>query len=136
MLRWTFCWDSHKTKRRFGRNRHNTADETEKSSNQFCRGFAGDSGVPHRSHMLLMRALYSAAWWAALPLVLVRLWWRGRKEPGYRQHWVERLGFYRGTSGDGRGPLTVGNAPLIWVHAVSVGETRAAEPLIDALLAG
>lgn len=93
--------------------------------------------------MLLMRTLYSAAWWVALPLVLVRLWWRGRKEPGYRQHWGERLGFYRGTSGDRRAPMTGGafpsvrgNAPLIWVHAVSVGETRAAEPLIDALLAG
>lgn len=72
-----------------------------------------------------MRFLYSAAWWLALPLVLGRLWWRGRKEPGYRQHLAERLGFYEkpGTS-----------SPLIWVHAVSVGETRAAEPLVDALL--
>jgi len=73
-----------------------------------------------------MRSLYSIAWWLALPLVLCRLWWRGRKEPGYRRHWAERLGFYR----DSRPSF-----PLIWVHAVSVGETRAAEPLIDALLA-
>ncbi|WP_300751485.1 lipid IV(A) 3-deoxy-D-manno-octulosonic acid transferase [Janthinobacterium sp.] len=74
-----------------------------------------------------MRLLYTFAWWLALPLVLGRLWLRGRQEPGYRQHWGERLGLY------GARPAA---APLsIWVHAVSVGETRAAEPLIDALLA-
>ena len=73
-----------------------------------------------------MRILYSLLWWLALPLVLARLWLRGRQEPGYRRHWGERLGFY------GAPP-----APrlAIWVHAVSVGETRAAEPLVDALLA-
>lgn len=60
-----------------------------------------------------------------MPLVLFRLWRRGRKEPGYRQHIPERLGFYGGREA---------NYPVIWVHAVSVGETRAAEPLIDALL--
>ncbi|MBB5392550.1 MULTISPECIES: lipid IV(A) 3-deoxy-D-manno-octulosonic acid transferase [unclassified Herbaspirillum] len=73
-----------------------------------------------------MRLLYSALWWFAMPLVLLRLWRRGRKEPGYRQHVGERLGFY---------PRLSEPAPrFIWVHAVSVGETRAAEPLIDALL--
>jgi 3-deoxy-D-manno-octulosonic-acid transferase len=72
-----------------------------------------------------MRGLYSAAWWLAMPVVLGRLWWRGRKEPGYRQHLSERLGFYEDSPG---------GQPVIWVHAVSVGETRAAEPLIDALL--
>lgn len=75
-----------------------------------------------------MRLFYSLMWWLALPLVLARLWLRGRKEPGYRQHWGERLGFYpRATATQA--------APVLWVHAVSVGETRAAEPLIDALLA-
>ncbi|MDX8120633.1 lipid IV(A) 3-deoxy-D-manno-octulosonic acid transferase [Janthinobacterium sp. GMG2] len=74
-----------------------------------------------------MRLLYTLAWWLALPLVLARLWLRGRQEPGYRQHWGERLGFY------GRQPASATNT--IWLHAVSVGETRAAEPLIDALLA-
>jgi len=73
-----------------------------------------------------MRLLYSLMWWLALPLVLGRLWWRGRREPGYRTHLGERLGFY-GRKPDRR--LT------IMVHAVSVGETRAAEPLIEALLA-
>lgn len=73
----------------------------------------------------MARLLYSLAWWLALPLVLLRLWWRGRREPGYREHLGERFGFYRQRF----------EAPVIWVHAVSVGETRAAEPLINALLA-
>jgi 3-deoxy-D-manno-octulosonic-acid transferase len=72
-----------------------------------------------------MRHLYSAMWCLALPLVLLRLWWRGRKEHGYRQHWRERLGFYGARGAGGH---------TLWVHAVSVGETRAAEPLIDALM--
>jgi len=74
-----------------------------------------------------MRHFYTLMWWLGLPLVLGRLWWRGRKEPGYRQHWGERLGMY-GARAANDGPAT------IWVHAVSVGETRAAEPLVDALL--
>jgi 3-deoxy-D-manno-octulosonic-acid transferase len=64
-------------------------------------------------------------WWLALPVVLGRLWWRGRSEPGYRQHWRERLGFY--------GPRPAPKRTIV-VHAVSVGETRAAEPLVEALL--
>jgi 3-deoxy-D-manno-octulosonic-acid transferase len=72
-----------------------------------------------------MRYLYSLLWCLALPLVLARLWWRGRKEPGYRLHWAERLGFY-----GARGP----GGHTLWLHAVSVGETRAAEPLIEALM--
>ena len=72
-----------------------------------------------------MRQLYTLLWCLALPLVLARLWWRGRKEPGYRQHWRERLGFYGARGAGGH---------TLWVHAVSVGETRAAEPLVDALL--
>lgn len=73
----------------------------------------------------MIRAFYTLMWWLALPLVLGRLWWRGRKEPGYRQYWGERLGFY---------PQARSSGMTIWVHAVSVGETRASEPLVDALL--
>ena len=60
-----------------------------------------------------------------IPFALIRLWWRGRKQPGYRQHIGERFGFI---------DIPEGN-PVLWLHAVSVGETRAAEPLIHALLA-
>ena len=72
-----------------------------------------------------MRLLYSFAWSLALPFVLFRLWLRGKQEPGYRKHIAERLGFYP----------AIGSGKRIWVHAVSAGETRAAEPLVRALLA-
>ena len=71
----------------------------------------------------LKLSLYSALWWLLLPAALVRLWWRGRKEAGYRAHIAERFGC-----------IPDQPSPLLWVHAVSVGETRAAEPLIRALL--
>jgi 3-deoxy-D-manno-octulosonic-acid transferase len=74
--------------------------------------------------MSLARAAYSALARALLPVALARLLWRGRREPGYREHIGERLGRYD----DETTP-----EPLIWLHAVSVGETRAAEPLVRAL---
>jgi 3-deoxy-D-manno-octulosonic-acid transferase len=73
------------------------------------------------------RWAYSALWIVATPLIAAYLLWRARRQPAYRRHWPERfLGRYR--------PKRTG--PSIWVHAVSVGETRAAAPLIDALTAG
>jgi 3-deoxy-D-manno-octulosonic-acid transferase len=77
----------------------------------------------------MIRLFYSVMWWLAMPLVLGRLWWRGRQEPGYRQHLGERLGYYGPVPGPDRQFRRT-----IMVHAVSVGETRAAEPLVDALL--
>ncbi|RAS10206.1 lipid IV(A) 3-deoxy-D-manno-octulosonic acid transferase [Cupriavidus alkaliphilus] len=74
----------------------------------------------------MLRLLYSLLWVAVLPLALLRLAWRARKEPGYLQHVGERLGTYGGLPQPG---------PWLWVHAVSVGETRAAQPLVEALLA-
>ncbi len=71
----------------------------------------------------MWRAGYRLLLWLAFPLVLARLWWRGRHEPGYRQNIAERFGFYP----------TRPARPVIWLHAVSVGETRAAEPLLHAL---
>jgi 3-deoxy-D-manno-octulosonic-acid transferase len=76
-----------------------------------------------------MRLFYSFMWWLAMPLVLGRLWWRGRKEPGYRRHLGERFGYY----GPKPGPDQLLRRTIM-VHAVSVGETRAAEPLVEALL--
>ncbi|GMG90972.1 3-deoxy-D-manno-octulosonic acid transferase [Cupriavidus sp. TKC] len=74
----------------------------------------------------MLRFVYSLLWLLILPLALLRLVWRSRKESGYTQHVGERLGRYGDLSAAG---------PWLWVHAVSVGETRAAQPLIDALLA-
>jgi len=70
-----------------------------------------------------VRALYTVLLRIALPLLLVRLWWRGRAEPGYRDALTERFGIY----GIDRAER------LLWIHAVSVGEARAAEPLVRAL---
>ena len=75
------------------------------------------------------RFYYSVLLTLILPLVPVKLWWRGIKQPAYRQHWGERFGFYNTAINK---PL---NKPIIWLHCVSVGETRAAEPLIKALQA-
>ena len=76
--------------------------------------------------MSFARVAYSTIVRALLPAAVVRLFWRGRREPGYRAHVTERFGHYaQPRTGD----------PLIWIHAVSVGETRAAEPLVRALLA-
>jgi 3-deoxy-D-manno-octulosonic-acid transferase len=75
----------------------------------------------------MLRAAYRALWWLIAPLAVLRLLIRSRKERGYRQHIGERFGLASGR-------LPEDDAPLIWVHAVSVGETRAAQPLIDALL--
>ncbi|WP_323846656.1 lipid IV(A) 3-deoxy-D-manno-octulosonic acid transferase [Microbulbifer magnicolonia] len=73
-----------------------------------------------------MRILYTWLFRAALPLVLLRLWWRGRVQPEYRQRLRERLG---------RVPARASRKPLIWVHSVSVGETLAAVPAIEQLAA-
>ncbi|MFO1395821.1 MAG: lipid IV(A) 3-deoxy-D-manno-octulosonic acid transferase [Burkholderiales bacterium] len=72
-----------------------------------------------------MRRLYSLLTHAVLPLLPLRLWWRGRREPGYRERIGERFGRYAGV------PRPPGE--VLWVHAVSLGETRAAGPLIERL---
>lgn len=72
-----------------------------------------------------MRILYSGLWYALMPALFLRLWWRGRRAPAYRARWRERLAL-----GLPRQP-----GPTVWVHAVSVGETLAAAPMIRELLA-
>ncbi|MBK8183105.1 MAG: lipid IV(A) 3-deoxy-D-manno-octulosonic acid transferase [Candidatus Competibacteraceae bacterium] len=72
-----------------------------------------------------MRALYTSLLYVTLPFALLRLYWRGRHDPDHRRRWGERLGFAP--------PLP--QAGCLWLHAVSVGETRAALPLIRALQA-
>ncbi|MDP2977763.1 MAG: lipid IV(A) 3-deoxy-D-manno-octulosonic acid transferase [Thiobacillus sp.] len=93
----------------------------------------------------MTRFLYTLAIFALLPWAMLHLLWRARRQPEYLQHWGERFGFY--------GDLTAAAVPhaghfipatghsvpptptfkTFWIHAVSVGETRAAQPLIAAL---
>lgn len=73
----------------------------------------------------MARWLYTIAWYLAMPLALALLLWRSRRQPGYRRHLGERFGAHWPRAD---------NEPLIWLHAVSVGETRAAQPLVAALL--
>ena len=72
--------------------------------------------------LILDWSLYRLALLLAAPLIPLRLLWRGRRERGYWRHWGERLAL---------GPAPATGA--LWIHAVSVGEMRAAQPLINAL---
>ena len=69
------------------------------------------------------RAAYSLLLRIGLPLYLLRVLWRGRTEPLYATAIGERIGRYRGAVPTG----------ALWIHAVSLGETLAAAPLIAAL---
>lgn len=73
-----------------------------------------------------MRYLYSALFYALLPFVVLRMLWRSRRAPAYRHRLVERFGWFA--------PRPDLERPAIWVHAVSVGETLAAAPLLEKLL--
>ncbi|MDH4611881.1 lipid IV(A) 3-deoxy-D-manno-octulosonic acid transferase [Pseudomonas sp. BN102] len=70
------------------------------------------------------RALYTLLFHLGLPLVALRLAWRAWRAPAYARRVKERFAF-------GLPPLAPGG---IWVHAVSVGESIAAAPMIRALL--
>lgn len=72
------------------------------------------------------RQAYSWLLRCIAPLYLVKLWWRGRREPFYRCWITERFGLYRGTP-----PPDAGR--YVWLHAVSLGETRAVRGLVEAL---
>ncbi|MDB5913971.1 MAG: putative transferase, Glycosyltransferase Family 30, partial [Ramlibacter sp.] len=71
----------------------------------------------------MIRRLYSLLVIAAQPLLRRKLRRRAVAEPGYLEHVEERFGRYQGTTEPGR----------LWIHAVSLGEARAAAILIDAL---
>ena len=72
-----------------------------------------------------MRHIYTFFLYLLIPFILLRLYWKGRRAPAYRQRVLERFSL-------GRRELF----PVdVWVHAVSLGEVVAATPLIDALLA-
>ena len=66
---------------------------------------------------------YQILWQIAPPVIRYYLRRRAQKNPAYAEHWAERFGQPHPS------PVT----GVVWLHAVSVGETRAAQPLIDAL---
>jgi len=70
------------------------------------------------------RHLYSVFFYLLMPLILLRLLFRGMAAPSYRKRWLQRFGFFT--------PPEL-NKDTIWLHAVSVGETLAAVPLVKAL---
>lgn len=72
---------------------------------------------------MMVRGLYSLAMLGAQPFLRRKLRRRGEAEPGYLEAVEERFGRYSGTTEPGR----------LWIHAVSLGETRAAAILIAAL---
>ena len=74
--------------------------------------------------MRLAIGVYQALWVVLLPVFLLFLWQRGKREPLYRQFWAERWGIV---------PTRLKNP--IWVHSASMGEIRGAAPLVRALLA-
>ena len=71
--------------------------------------------------------LYTLAWCLLAPLAVLRLLWRARRERAYIRGLGERFGRY---TVDWRVPA---GRPRLWLHAVSLGETRAAAPLLEAL---
>lgn len=73
----------------------------------------------------MLRFFYTLIFIIALPVVFYRLWMKDKKVPGYRIRWPERFGIY---------PAPQESRPVVWVHAVSVGEVVAATPVIRRLL--
>ena len=64
--------------------------------------------------------VYSFLTFLVLPFAFLRLLVRSVNLPAYRRRWPERLAWN----------LPVVQKPVIWVHAVSVGEVQAAVPLV------
>ncbi|MDM7941578.1 MAG: glycosyltransferase N-terminal domain-containing protein [Hydrogenophaga sp.] len=79
---------------------------------------------PPSWRLSLLIGVYEALWHLLLPVFLLFLWQRGRREPLYRAHWSERFG-----------AAPTGPDRPVWVHSASMGELRGAAPLVHALLA-
>ncbi len=77
-------------------------------------------------HSLLLAA-YSTLMWLLQPVLRAKLARRAKAEPAYAQHMAERFGYYIHAAQPGQG------TPVVWLHAVSLGETRAAAILLAQL---
>ncbi len=73
--------------------------------------------------LLDSRFAYTTLLWLLLPYALFHLWWRSRRQPEYLDFVAERFGRYAIKT----------DKPVIWLHTVSVGETRAAATLVHRL---
>ena len=76
------------------------------------------------SYPILPRLIYAGLWCLLLPALLLFIFFRSLRQPGYRRHLGERFGSYHAHC----------KAP-IWLHAASLGEVKAAAPLLAALRA-
>ena len=74
----------------------------------------------------MLRLIYTAIFYLALPLYFIRLIIRAVQNPDYLKRWGERLGY--GTN------LPTEGKTVLWIHAVSVGEVNASIPLVRSLL--
>jgi len=72
------------------------------------------------------RLIYTALFYLLSPLFFLRLFWRGLSNKDYLYRWNERLGFSDSRPSE--------DLPVIWLHAVSVGEVNASIPLLRALI--
>ena len=72
----------------------------------------------------MTRYIYTFLFYLLIPLALLRILWRSRKNPNYRLRWRERFALFN---------MPPQYKHAIWVHAVSVGETIVATPIIRAL---
>lgn len=71
----------------------------------------------------ILRYLYTLAMFLVTPLLVLRLLARGMRSRPYHRRWRERFGFFQ----------SPGFSGSLWIHAVSVGEVNAVEPLVKAL---
>ena len=71
-----------------------------------------------------LKLLYTTLFTLSIPLLILRLFWRGFRAPAYWQRWPERFG---------SSPKLDSSKPVIWIHAVSVGEVEACRPVAIAL---
>jgi len=72
----------------------------------------------------MTRLIYAAIYNLLLPLILIRLFIRSMKNPGYKKRWLERFSFFRNPQFDKKS---------IWIHAVSVGESIATSQLVECI---
>jgi 3-deoxy-D-manno-octulosonic-acid transferase len=73
---------------------------------------------------MLMRLIYCGLFYLAIPLLFLRLYFRGIKVPAFRQRWAERLAYYQDSH----------TQEVVWFHAVSFGEVESIFPLLKQLL--